>query len=286
MAVRSLYHDFFEFLDGNHEYGIWEAYRRLYWNPHREFFQTYWASFDYFDSDQIARRVEKIRKGDYGHLRALVFSRDPVALAEEALQRSRALAPLDPEPDVYLFVGFFSADGKTLVVQGNPAIAIGLERFKDFRDLPLLVAHEYGHCLQRGFPKDSEAEENESLFSFVTSEGLAVLFTEAVYPEIPRYRHLFIPPERLRWCEENRDVLEELAGPELGSKKLVSILFGPGDPEAGIPPRVGYYLAREMVGQCLAAQGAEEFGRNSQGFERVFRRFSQKHSKNFVKIEG
>lgn len=283
MAIRSLYRKFFKFLDGNHENGIWKAYRRHYWNPNREFFQSYWKSFEHFDPGQIARRVSKIRKEDYGHLRALVYSQDPDALADGALKRSRELTPLDPEPDVYLFVGFFSADGKMLVVQGNPAIAIGLERFKDFRDLPLLIAHEYGHCLQGGFSEDSEAEDKESLFSFMTSEGLAVLFTEAVYPEIPRYRHLFISPERLRWCEENRDILMELAAPELGSKNLVSVLFGPGDPVAGIPPRVGYYLAREMVGQCIAAQEAARFGRNLQGFEGVFRRWAQIHSENFSK---
>ena len=283
MAVRSLYHDFFKFLDGDHAHGVWEAYRRLYWNPYREFFQAHWTSFDHFDSEQIARRVEKIRKEDYGHLRALVFSQNPVALAEGALQRSRALTALDPEPDVYLFVGFFSAEGKTLVVQGSPTIAVGLERFQDFKDLPLLVAHEYGHCLQGGFPKDSEAEDEETLSSSVTSEGLAVLFTEAIYPEIPRYRHLFIPPERLRWCEKNREALVEMAEAELGSKKLVSILFGRGDPETGIPPRVGYYLAREMVGRGLAAQGAEKVSRDFRGFERVFRRLSNEHSGNFEK---
>jgi len=281
MAVRSLYKNFFEFLDGNHEKGIWEAYRCLYWNPHRKFFQAYWASFDHFDTEQISRRVTKIREEDYGHLRALVYSHDPGALAREALQRSRAVTPLDPEPDVYLFVGFFSADGKTLTIQGNPAIAIGLERFKDFRDLPLLVAHEYGHCLQRGFSKNSEAGGGESLCSVVTSEGLAILFGETVYPEIPRHRHLFISPERLRWCEKNRDILIELAGRELSSKKFVSILFGPGDPEAGIPPRVGYYLAREMVGRCLAAHGAEKLGRDFLGLARVLRPWPQKPSQNF-----
>ena len=101
--------------------------------------------------------------------------------------------PIEPEPDVYLFVGFFSADGKTLEIQGQPAIALGLERFKDFRDLPLLVAHEYGHCAQKVLLKDIIPEEGRTLLSCLMPEGLAVLFTEALYPEIPLHRHLFIP---------------------------------------------------------------------------------------------
>jgi len=115
---------------------------------------------------------------------------------------------------------------------------------------------------------------------------LAVLFTEAIYPEIPLHRHLFIPPDRLRWCEENRDVLLELAEPELGSTNLVPILFGPGDPEAGLPPRVGYYLARQMVGQWLSPQGAEELGRIFPGFEKVVLRVRENRSENLIEIEG
>jgi hypothetical protein len=273
MAVHSLYRDFIKFLDQlSQNDDPWASYEKLYFQPHALFLRVYFESFHHFDLAQIRRRVSQIKPGDYGLLRSLIQSQDPAALAEEALGRCLKILLLESEPPVYLFVGFFSPDGSTLDVNGLPAIALGLERFKDFKDLPLLVAHEYSHCAERSFPKNPSPEEGRPLISLLTSEGLAVSFTEAVYPEIPLHRHLFLTPERLQWCLENQEMLIELAGPDSTSEKLVPVFFGPGDPDAGIPPRVGYFLARQMLQGCLAHHGAEALGRDVPGFERVFQK--------------
>jgi hypothetical protein len=67
-------------------------------------------------------------------------------------------------------------------------------------------------------------------------------------------------------------VLLELAGADLASEKLVPILFGPGDPNAGLPPRLGYFVASQMVGHCLTHHGAEEFSKAFPGLENLFRK--------------
>ena len=282
MNVKPLYVDFFRFLEQMPENDPWTSYQRLYCHPHEQFFQAYWKTFDHFDLEQIRERVERIKEGDYGLLRSLIQSQDPVPLAEEALRRCQLVLALSPEPQVYLFIGFFSADGATVEVEGLPSIALGMERFKDFKDLPLLVSHEYCHCVQRSLLKGFFPPGGRTLFFKIVAEGLSVLFTRVVYPEIPLHRHLFLAPERLRWCRENQEVLLELAGADLASEKLVPVLFGPGDPNAGLPPRLGYFVAGEMVGHCLAHHGAEEFGKAFPGFENLIHRIVQKGTRNSV----
>ncbi len=270
--IHPLYLDFFKFLDRLDEDDPWALYQSLYLKPHEKFLRAYWANFDHFDDSQIAGRVRRIKKGDYGQLRALVREEDPAALAAGALDRCRRVFPEGAPPPVVLFVGFFSADGITVEIDGVPSIAVGLERFRDFKDLPLLVSHEYAHCAQRRLLRDFFPAGERNLLYTVIGEGLSILFSQVVYPEIPLHRHLFIAPERLQWCRDHQETLLELAGADLNSAKLVPILFGPGDPLAGLPPRIGYFIAREMLGHCLSHHGAEDFGKSFPGFEALFRR--------------
>ncbi len=270
MAIKRLYLDFFKFLAEMEKGDPWSSFQELYLKPYNDFFAAYWERFSFFDPNQIKERVLQIKEGDYGQLKSLIQANDPALLAEETLKKCQNVLPLDPEPDIYLFVGFFSADGTTLQVSGAPAIALGLERFKNFRDFSLLLAHEYGHCalwssLQEFFPQ----KEKPLLYSII-SEGLAVFFSETVFPEIPLHRHLFLTPDRLRWCKENQETLLALAGADLAFSKLIPILFGPGDEKAGLPPRVGYFIARQMLGNCLSHHGAEYFGQEFPNFKKLF----------------
>jgi hypothetical protein len=275
MAVKPLYLDFFKFLDRMPEEDPWPLYRDLYLKPHERFLLAYWGRYDHFDGDQIPQRVKQIKKEDYGQLRAMVQTQNPGVLAEDALQRCQKVFSLQPEPETYLFVGFFSADGATVAIDGAPAIALGLERFKEFKDIPLLVAHEYCHCAQNMRLQNLPPKDPPPLFRKVMGEGLSVLFTQLVYPQIPLHRHLFLTPERLGWCRENEETLLDLAAADLATEKLIPVLFGAGDPDAGLPPRVGYFIARQMLGHCLFHHGAAQFGETFPGFEDLFRKILQ-----------
>jgi hypothetical protein len=275
MAVKTLYLDFFKFLDRMPEGDPWTLYRDLYLQPHQKFLQAYWENYDHFNGDQISRRVKEIKKEDYGLLRAMVQAQDPGVLAGEAVQRCQGVFSLQPSPEVYLFVGFFSADGATVAIDGAPVIALGLERFKDFKDIPLLVAHEYCHCAQWRRLQNLQPAAPPLLSRKIMGEGLSVLFTQLVYPEIPLHRHLFLTPERLHWCRENEETLLDLAAADLDAEKLIPALFGGGDPDAGLPPRVGYFIARQMLGHCLSHHEGAHFGETSPGFGGLFAKFLQ-----------
>lgn len=272
MPVKPIYKDFFHFLAHRSDGDPWEIYQQLYLNPHAGFFTDYWRHFHHFDPSQIAQRARQIQKGDYGQLQSLIVDQHPDSLAEGALERCRAIVPLSPEPWIYLAVGFFSPDGMTVRIDGRPAIVIGLERFKTLQDLPLLIAHEYGHCAHRSLHEEGKGTAEGTLIQMVQSEGLAVLFSEAAYPEIPLYRHLFLTPERFQWCRENREALLELAEANPASSKLVPVFFGPGDPAAGLPPRLGYFIAREMVLHSLGHPGANDWQATFPGFSNIFAR--------------
>jgi len=276
MSIDLLYVDFFRFLDQLQKEGDpWPVYQQLYLQPHFDFFKAYWGAFKHFDEGQIASRVRQIKKEDYGHLRSLIETEDVAGKTAETLEQCRPVIKLPEDPPVYLFIGFFSLDGATVEVNGHLSIALGLERFKNFKDLPLLVAHEYCHCAQRLLQKDLFGGTERPLLLSIISEGFAVLFTELLYPRTPLNRHLFLSPERLQWCRENREALLDLAGADLASAKLVPILFGQGDPMAGIPPRVGYFVAREMLGHCLSHHGVGEFKRAFPGFEGLLRKIKK-----------
>ena len=81
-------------------------------------------------------------------------------------------------------------------------------------------------------------------------------------------------------------MLLELTGADLASEKLVRVLFGPGDPNAGLPPRLGYFVASEMVGHCLAHHGPEEFGKAFPGFENLFQKISRERIHNSESAGG
>jgi hypothetical protein len=261
MQIDPLYLDFFCFLDQWQEGDPWPVYERYYWRPHETFLRACWErNFGGFLLPQVRDRVRGIKKGDYGLLQSLVQGQDPGELARGALNRCRSIFAYAPAPAVVLFVGFFSADGKTISVEGSPVIAIGLERFRNFRDLALLVGHEYAHCAQHVFLKDSLPQENRPLSLALLAEGLATHFTQRMAPEIPEHRHLFLTRERFHWCRQNKEALMNLAGAQLDSAGGVPVLFGPGDPAAGLPPRVGYFIAHEMVSGFLENPDSSGFG--------------------------
>ena len=261
MKIDPLYLDFFRFLDEWQEGDPWPVYERFYWQPHKAFLRANWeTSFPFFSLPQIRDRVRGIKKGYYGLLRSLVQGQDPREVTREALGRCRSVFLLEPAPAVVLFVGFFSADGRTISVEGSPVIAIGLERFRNFRDLALLVGHEYAHCAQRVLLKDSFFQEARPLSRVILAEGLATHFTQRMAPEIPEHRHLFLTRERFHWCQKNKEALIGRAEAELDSARQIPALFGPGDPAEGLPPRVGYFIAHEMVARFMETPDPKGIG--------------------------
>jgi hypothetical protein len=262
MAIHCLYEDFFAFLKAldPDEEDSWELYQKLYFRPHRDFFGAYWKTFfPQMDLRALQGRVRKVRPGHYAALEHLVKQRKPGTIVAEVLPRCLALLPRFPEPDVYLMVGFFSADGFIVEVEGWPAIGIGLERFKDFRLLDVILAHEYCHYARRLALGSLPAPDQQTLGQKLLSEGLSVAFSRSVFPQRRLEDLLLMSRRRLNWCQQNEALLESTAREDMNSSCLVPLFFGSGKHGEDIPPRTGMYLGYRLVEQVLEEMGERGF---------------------------
>lgn len=255
MTIHSLYKDFFKFLNSlDDKTKIWERYCEIYLVPNKKFLSSYWQKFKYFDLQQIKQRVQVIKRKDYNHLESLINSIDLPLLTQKILKECHSLFPSLEIPDIYLFVGFFSADGFLLELNDKQVLGFGLERFKDFKSFPLLVAHEYGHYVQSLL----SGREGKTPLEKLISEGIAIIFSEKVFPDKPLHKHTFLSLGRLYWAKEHEKELLDLLKSDLSPEKLTDIFFAAGDLTLGIPPRTGYYLGYKIVKELIKGRGIKQ----------------------------
>ena len=251
MPIHKLYIDFIGFLD-QIERGVprWDAYYRGYLAPNSVFLSTYWREAG-ISLAQIRERVERVRKSDYSILRALLEGAHLENLVEDTIQRCRK-ALQAASPDIYLFVGFFSSDGFVIELLDRPVIGIGLERFRDFGNLRLILAHEYCHYYLRLRRVTSAITHGTSIFS----EGASSLFSQEVYPDEPLHRHLFFTRSRLNSCIQTEShtfrLLKGKSPPE------ISLLLRAGDESSCVPPRVGNYISHILVQDFVKTCGVKD----------------------------
>jgi hypothetical protein len=239
--VFSLYRDFFAFLKGTkRHFPKWPAYLQRYCEPHREFFDAYFSNFPSLDRDSLRERVERIRDGDYSRLESLVAVSPPEEIIRQAYRKCRKVTAPREEPEVYLFVGFFSPDAFVLPMKGKPVICFGLERFKDFSLMDILFAHEYAHFLT-GWAKGKVRAAQEWKWRLL-AEGLATAFTSLVLPERALSDHFLVRRDVLNWYQANEDRLRETYDPEKHAPVELLETFIRGKPELDIPARAGKYL--------------------------------------------
>jgi hypothetical protein len=192
------------------------------------------------NSQSLRQRVEAIKISDYSALRHLISICPPEKLVHEAYVRCVEIFPPEEEPDVYLFIGFFSPDGFVMNYKQQPVICFGLERFKNFELLKILFVHEYTHFLLN--EGGEEIPEERRFHWLLISEGLATHLSILAFPNRKLSDHLLFTNDKLNWCQKNESYIREnyFSG-HLTPQDLIS-LYVQGDPHLDIPPRAGRYL--------------------------------------------
>jgi hypothetical protein len=261
MAIFPLYRDFFRFLEAI-ETGQdpWPVYQDLYVRPHGDFFKAYWTTFfPHIDVGTLQDRIRRIRRGHYAILEDLIMENELDRKVAVTIGLCRKLLPEIPPPDVYLLVGFFSADGFIVWLGERPVIGIGLERYRDVRLLDIILAHEYCHYARHLALGTERLSPSDRLDRKLFSEGLSIHFSRQVFPRRPLCDHLLMSRRRLNWCQKNEEKLLALTRDRLHSDQLIPVLFGTGSVVDGIPPRAGMYLGYRLVEIVLGERGGPSF---------------------------
>ncbi len=258
MNVHSLYLDFFKFLDEvSLQSENWPAYNSIYYQPHRDFLETYFSHFPLMDSSNLRERVEAVKSADYAQLKNLVSVCPPEKIIKDAYKVCSGIVSPWEEPDVYLMVGFFSPEGFVMNFRGKPVICFGLERFRDFSLLKILFAHEYSHYLlnwSRG-----EAPEDKEFKWLLISEGIGTCFSQRAFPDYKLPDHLLFRRDKLNWCQENESFLRKTyCSGKYSSRELVDF-YAKGNPDLNLPPRAAKYLGYLAVKKYLAQKRNTSF---------------------------
>jgi len=228
----------------------WPLFSKYYYHPNKEFLDTYFSHSPLVDSLVLKDRVEAIKAADYSLLRGLCTLLSPERIIGEAYEKIGRFASPSQEPEIYLFIGFFSPDGFVMDFQGKPVICIGLERFKDFRLLHVIFAHEYVHYLLN--LADGEVPEGKSIHWLLVSEGLATLFPSLVFPGLPLSDYFLFRRDRLNWCQANESRLKEIyCSGRFSPQELMDFYFK-GNPDMGLPPGAAKYLGFQAAKRYLA----------------------------------
>jgi len=257
MNIFSLYRDFFKFLEKitSHS-GKWKIYSDYYYQPHLGFLENYFSHFPLINSLSLKQRIETIKTSDYSLLKDLILVCPPEKIIYEAHQKCKSIVLPREESEVYLFIGFFSPDGFVMNIQGKPVICFGLERFKDFKLLRILFAHEYSHFLlnlSRG-----EVPKEKKLKWLLISEGMGIYFSLLAFPNHKLSDNFLFSRARLNWCKANEPYLREIYSSGRFSPQELIDIYDKGDPVMDIPPRAGKYLGFQAVKKYLAQNREKE----------------------------
>jgi hypothetical protein len=257
MMLHSLYKDFFRFIEAVKKgEDIFSAYQEHYLRPHEKFLTSYWRLFRHFDGKLIEQRVRAIKSEDYSFLESILSVEPPEEMCRKALERCFEAAETlgikkeeIPEPDIYLFIGFFSADGFTMMLEGRPVLGFGLERYCGLKDLPIIFSHEFAHFLEKirpGIFRTEKACREGTLGELLFSEGAAFHFSLAAYPKRKLPEHLFLRRDVLNWCMENEKRLLDIIRPEL-ERDIEEDSIYVIERKNELPPRSLNYIAYKLT---------------------------------------
>lgn len=254
-----LYRDFFIFLEkASSRSKKWKTYQAYYYRPYQEFLDKYFSHFPLLDSLSLKQKIEKVKVSDYSWLKSLISASPPEKIINQAYKRCIEIVLPRAEPEVYLFVGFFSPDGFVMDFKGKAVICFGLERFRDFRLLKIIFAHEYAHYLLNS--SDGDIPEEKRLKWLLISEGLGTYFSRLAFPNSRLSDHFLFERDRLNWCQANESYLREIYCSGKFSDQELTEFYVKGNPELDLPPRAGKYLGFQAVKGFLAQNKERDIG--------------------------
>jgi hypothetical protein len=245
------YRGFEQFLDSEH---TWENYQKYVLDPYpamRRLHKKY-REWGLINKDSFPEKVVNISERKYRQILKDVNDQEICSLYDSIARRcNRILAP-KKEIDVCFFLGPIK-DCLMLQVAGRNTILISIE--DEPEEIPLIIIHEYAHCLHHPY---RPSIESELLSDLVVSEGVACFFPTLVDKNASIYEGLWMMPRpAVDWCIENEKLIVETIKQDLNKggleieKKYICSGAGFATPPEGFPEKTAYYLGYHIIEKCL-----------------------------------
>jgi hypothetical protein len=262
-----------------------------YLDRHRPILASYWHNYVLaLDSPHATDIIRDTLRAERADLRRLLDDVDVVAIAEEALRRSRETLEVDCPVDLYLTVGVGAANAGELVVGGRGIAFVCLEHFTGRPNpetnglglaphlLPLWIAHEVAHAV-RYTSATSRADlrrivagqydywdtgSRATLRELLVNEGVAVAAAQAVAPGFEPWEYFGYTRRQYRRLRELDAYLRRVVAPDLDVAGLgLRLRYLSGGMSAAarlvggkvLPERAGYYLGFRMIESYLEETG-------------------------------
>lgn len=258
MAIIPLYRDLIRTLDSVPPGSpVWPWFEAHLWLPYRPYFDGLAETYgqDCFGLAPLQRLVEQ----QAPLLRQALAPAPWYGLEERAGALLQQVSPLLPgtPPDLCLGTLFFTAPAATLSILGQPAIALGLERFHPAppggmprqlyhpAEAAEIIPHEAAHCARMQVLALPPTPRELSLLEMVMLEGTALTFTDQLLGK--QTLATFMPPEQLAWHQANDARIRAAVAPAFGTRGLAPFFqyFSADSPVSGY--YVGYSLCREFL---------------------------------------
>jgi len=165
-------------------------------------------------------------------------------------------------PGTLIFMPSFGEfDGFARYDRGEHLVMIGVDfPGSDPAYLKALTAHELSHVFRDHAPEVwshlgkplREISRREYLDAgtaqeHLVSEGLATLFSQTLYPDIPAIVHHYYDEPEWSWCQENEDAIHASLIQCLASDEDVWSYYGESRVAPGSPSRTQYFWAARMI---------------------------------------
>ncbi|MDZ4676981.1 MAG: DUF5700 domain-containing putative Zn-dependent protease [Oligoflexia bacterium] len=208
--------------------------------------------------------AERWMKGDeYKSQRKLAVSF--TTLATEVVDKVESIFGKKLEGEVRLSPSLMRFDGFARYDSGSHAVWFGIDHpDADEGYLKALMAHELSHVYRDHQPKVwsflgkplTDVSRKEYLDAMtahehITSEGLATLFSQLVYPEVPLHLHHYYFPEEMQWCLANYSKIDKAIIDCLKTDQEIWKFYEDDIIEEGSPSRTQYYWSARKINEWL-----------------------------------